>query len=163
MGTEKTEKKKEGELSEATQFDIMSKKIVCKFFANSLFTRLSVIDYEGQVKGQGDAVQMVDHTIVVVDRAIPIKEERDLSIFEDIVMIDLVTTRIAKQLKEEVEETILKASASAASVHDGMVLLGKKPPEYVHGRLYFVCQIVPMGGFKPKGYGMKFVYGFKIG
>lgn len=159
----KEEKKTEVELSKATQFDIMSKKIVCKFFQNALFTRLAITDYEGWIRGQGDAVQMRDHTMVLVDQAISIEEERDPSIFKDIVMIDLVTTRIAGQLKDEVESAIILADNKLMTVHDDAVLADKVPPQYTNGRLYFACQVVPMGGFEPKGYGMKFVYGFKIG
>jgi hypothetical protein len=141
--SEKTEFK----LTKATEFDILSKKIICKFYQNALFTRLSYIDYESQIKGQGDAVQMQDQgrTMLIVDRAIPIEEKRNPRIFKDITMIDIVTTRIAKQLQEEVEKAIVKAGNS------------------IDGRsLCFAGAIVPMGGFSPREYEMKFVYGFKI-
>jgi hypothetical protein len=131
-------------LSVAEQFDVLSKKIVCKFFRNSLFTRLSIIDYDGWIKGQGDVVRMVDHTELIIDQAIPIEEDFDPAIFGDMTLIDIVTTRIASQLKDKVEKAIIGA------------------PSMVGDRLYFVCQVVPMGGFEPKGLGMKFVYGFKI-
>ncbi len=154
---------KEVELSEEAQFEIMSKKIMCKFYRNALFTSLSIIDYEGWIRGQGDKVLMRDHTELLIDRAIPITEERDMSIFKDVVLIDIVTTRIAKELKDKVEAEIIKADCGQAVAHDRVVLAGGEPPPHVHGRLYFVSQIVPMGGFDIKGYGMKFVYGFKIG
>lgn len=150
-------------MTRETEFEIISKKIIAKFFKNSLFTRLAIGDYEGLITGIGDKVQMADHTMLTINREIIIGEERDSAIFEDIMMIDLVTTRIAKELKDVVEEVILKTDASNMVTHDDLILMGKEPPKHVHGRLYFACQVVPVGGFEPKGYGIKFVYGFKIG
>ena len=147
-------KKDEFELTPAAEFDILSKKIICKFFQNALFTRLACIDYEGRIQGQGDSVLMADHTIVVVDHAIPIDEKRDPEIFKDIVIIDLVTTRIAKTLQEIVERAIVVAD-------DDLM----KKANYIgvgNPKLYFVSQIVPMGGHNPTDYKMKYVYGFKI-
>ncbi len=141
----KNEEKKEFKLTEAAEYDILSKKILSKFYSESLFVRLAHIDYEGCIRGQGDAVQMLDHTMITVDRAIPIEEKRDPEIFKDITLMNLVTARIAKQLQVEVEKTIVKV---------GNMSYGRK--------LYFVSQMVPMGGFAPRDYKMKFVYGFKI-
>ena len=149
----KNEESKACELSEATQFDILSKKIICKFFQNALFTRLAHIDYEGRIYGQGDTVRMRDHTLVVVEHAIAIEEKHDPSIFRDPIMIDLATTRIAKSLQAQVEDVIVRADdigMESKSYH------GKRPG------LYFISQIVPMGGYNPTDYKMKFVYGFKI-
>lgn len=150
----KNTEKKEVELTEATQFDILSKKIISKFYRNSLFTRLSNIDYEGQIRGQGDAVRMADHTMLLIEHAIAIDEKRDPAIFKDVIMIDLVTTRIAKALQEVVEKHIVKAD------NDGMA---ERNYQGNRNCLYFVAQVVPMGGYNPTGYNMKFVYGFKIG
>lgn len=153
----------ENELSEATQFEILSKKIISKFFSQSLFARLAITDWEGQIITQGDMVLMRDHTEIIAQYAIPIEEERNLIIFNDIIMVDMVSKRIAMELKDKVEEHILAKNDEAATAHDDIVLSGEIPPQHVHGRLYFVAAIVPVGGYEPKGYGMKFVYGFKIG
>lgn len=141
----KTEEKREFELTPEAEYDILSKKILSKFYSEALFVRLTHIDYEGCIRGQGDAVQMRDHTMLLVDRAIPIEEKRDPEVFKDVQLLNLVTTRIAKQLQEEVEKTIVKV---------GNMTEGR--------RLYFVGAMVPMGGFAPRDYKMKFVYGFKI-
>jgi hypothetical protein len=159
---EKSEEKIKAEISKNTQFDILSKKIVCKFFNNSLFTRLAIIDYEGRIEGQGDAVRMIDLTEITVDHAIPIEEVIDPAIFKDIITIDLVTAMIASRLKAEVEKTIIEADNDLIAVQVDAMATDKIPPPYVSGRLYFVCQVVSVGGFEPKGLGMKFVYGFKI-
>ena len=135
------------------------------FHWNSLFTHLAITDYEGWIYGQGDKVLMVDHTELLIEHAIVIEEKRNPSIFKsgDCNLINIVTTRIAKELKDKVEAHILKTDHHQATAHDSLVLNGKIPPPHQHGRLYFVGQVVPAGGFKPCGYGMKFVYGFKIG
>ena len=141
----KNTEKKEVELADATMFDMLSKKIIASFFRHSLFCRLAVIDWEGQIRGQGDAVLMRDHTKVLVEHAIPIEEERDPAIFKDTTMINMVSKRIAMELRDKVEAEIIKEDDEMALTHDYEILAGTDASE-IRTRQALFCRWDSSGG-----------------
>lgn len=132
------------------EFEILSKKIQACFYRRSLFLLMVDTNWEGQIRGLGDAVMLPPGQPLTITKSYRIYRKKKEAIFSDVIALNKYVEKIAGTLRRQAERDILNA---IENMHTGF------------DKVYFASAVVRGGGFEEnasKYVNLSFVYGFKF-
>lgn len=143
------------EITIGTEYDILTKKIISKFYKHNLSLYYINSAWVGVVISVGDIVLDENNNPIYIDRFIDASRKRDQEIMSDVSGVNALAEDIASELKPKVESAIVSALEAE----------NEKDKYKYRYKINFACGVVRQGGYlfdDNDYYSIRFIYGFNL-